>query len=129
MSTTNVSFSPNVPQLLALKTEGVFETGRYGDQVRYDLVDGRTLLLAPDVAAKLNLMEIQAGETFFSCTYWNGERNQPARWNVWFSPASERARAAAEEDQVAEQQLREPAVVIERKAIQTAPMPPVLATG
>jgi hypothetical protein len=125
-----VAFAPNVPQQLAIKAEGVFESGRAGDQVRYELVDGRTLILAPDVAAKLNMMEVAPGETFFLCKYWNGERKQPVRWNVWLSPDSEQARAAAEEDAVAEQ-LRQPVVVAaERKPVRQAPaLTPASGTG
>lgn len=127
----NVSFAPNVPQQLAIKAEGVFETGRAGDQVRYELADGRTLVLAPDVAAKLNLMEIAPGETFFLCKYWNGERKQPVRWNVWLSPDSEMARAAVEEDALAHQLRQSIANAGERKAVQSAVSSsvPVLATG
>ena len=125
-----ITFAPNVPQQLAIKAEGVFESGRAGDQVRYDLVDGRTLILAPDVAAKLNMMEVQPGETFFICRYWNGERKQPVRWNVWLSPDSERVRAAVEEDAIAHQLRQSIANAGERKAMQTAPaVAPTLATG
>jgi hypothetical protein len=91
-----VTFSPNVPQQVAFKAEGEYEAGRGGDTVRYDLVDGRTLFLAPEVAAKIVLMEIQPGETFHICKYWNRERRQPVRWNIWLSPDIEQARGEIE---------------------------------
>jgi hypothetical protein len=76
------------------------------DCVDYLLTDGRMMRLNTSVAASVNMLEITAGESFFVCKRWNGDRKQPPRWDVWLTPESEKARAAVEAPGI-EQQLRE----------------------
>lgn len=91
-----VIFTANEPQEMAFKVDGVPEVGPVGDTVRFDLVDGRVMYLAPDIAQKITAMEIQPGEVFHICRYFGGPRKRSPRWTVWLTSESEQARAIAE---------------------------------
>lgn len=92
-----VRFSPNIPQTLALQaSEGELDD-RY-NRVHFTLVDGREMVLSSHVAAKLNGLELKPGETFGICKRWTGEQSEPVSWTVWLSPATEQARAKAEQE-------------------------------
>jgi hypothetical protein len=63
-----VRFAANVPAEVALQcTDGVRVEGRYGDRVRYSLVDDRTMYVDPFVAERIKELAIQAGELFLIC--------------------------------------------------------------
>ena len=101
MSNLNVvSFAPNIPQQLSLReVEGQLLTGRFADQVYFQLSDGRGMVLDSETAAKLNLLELRPGEAFSISKQWDGNPKHPAEFTVWLTPQAERARAAAERDQ------------------------------
>ncbi len=102
-----ISFAPNVPQQLALAdTEGSILTGRFADQVYYQLSDGRGMVLDTDTAAKLNLLGMAAGEQFSICKQWSGRPRDPQVFAVWLSPSSEKQRAATEDPEDLMHQLQ-----------------------
>lgn len=79
-----VTFPPNVPQQIAVKwPDGKIVSGQFGDQVMYSVTDGRVMFLDMDVAAKINMLEVQPNEPFSICKRWNGQKGQPAVWDVW----------------------------------------------
>src|SRR5438128_12376509 len=93
-----VQFAPNVPQQLALAdTEGQLLTGRFADQVFYQLSDGRQMVLDSESAAKLNLLGLQSGEAFSICKEWSGKPRDPQVFTIWLSSASEKQRAHTED--------------------------------
>ena len=101
-----LKLEPNVPAQIALKfPEGRLVDSRFGQSVMFTLVDGRVLFLDSDVATSVNMLGVQPGERFFICKRWNGERKQPARWDVWLSPDAEKARAVEEAPEL-ERQVR-----------------------
>jgi len=62
----HVSFQSNVPEKVALAyRDGVLKDGMYGPRVRYTLTDGRLMWLDPDVAARINTMEISSRQEFW----------------------------------------------------------------
>ena len=57
------TFSPNVPQLIALADpQGDYNSDQ--EQVEYPLADGRILVLNTSEATRLNMLDLQIGETF-----------------------------------------------------------------
>jgi len=93
----NVHFKPNEPQTLALQEP---RSERFGDyEITYTLVDGRLLKVSKAVAAKINELDLQAGEAFGMCKQmvFNEQRKRlTPSWTVWLSPESEKARAQQE---------------------------------
>jgi hypothetical protein len=93
----NVHFKPNEPQTLAVQEPRAEHFGEY--EITYTLVDGRLLKVSKIVAAKINELDLQPGETFGMCKQmvFNEQRRRltPA-WTVWLSPESEKARAEQE---------------------------------
>jgi hypothetical protein len=90
---------PNVPQLIALK----YRTGKecsslYKEekQVYYTLTDGRGLYVDLAVSNAINNLKLGVAEPFHICKYWNGDKKQKPRLNVWYTVESERQRAADE---------------------------------
>jgi len=78
-----VTFQPNMPVRMALKfRDGKKVEGRFGDQEYYTLIDGRGMYLDLDVAAKLNVLELQPGEPFEVCKYWTGKKGDKPQWDV-----------------------------------------------
>lgn len=72
------------------------------------------MYLDTEVAASVNMMEIQPGEKFFVCKYYvDSEMSRPA-WSVWLAPETEKARAVREEPEL-ERQLRESIALEQRK--------------
>jgi len=99
-----VRFEPNVPQRCALKFAGPkMITGKWGERAMYSLTDGRVLFVDAKVAETIAMMDIRPGEAFYVCKRWNGDRQQAARWDVWLDPATEKARAKAEESEIESQ--------------------------
>ena len=79
-----VAFAPNIQQQVALKwPDGKIISNQYGDQMMYALTDGRVMFLDLDVAAKIRMLDVRAGEPFIICKRWNGQKGQPVRWDVW----------------------------------------------
>lgn len=111
MSNAFVTFAPNVPQMLSLKDpEGQILSGRFKDQVCFQLSDGRDMVLDSETASKLNLLELKQGEAFSICKKWDGDSRHAMEWSVWVAPQTEKARAKEEREQFSdfdfEEQLR-----------------------
>jgi hypothetical protein len=63
-----VRFAANMPLEIALQcTDGVRIEGRYGDRVKYTLMDDRTMYVDPFVAERIKELAIQPGELFQIC--------------------------------------------------------------
>jgi hypothetical protein len=86
-------FSPNVPQVIALQDpEGDYKPD--AEQVEYLLSDGRMLTLNTSDATRLNLLDLQPGETFSICKRLT--EGQLPYIEISLSTATEQARAAQE---------------------------------
>src|ERR1041384_1443464 len=104
-------FESNRPVQLALDRADAEPEGEF--QWRYPLADGRDLVVSRDLAASINLLELQPGELFWICKRVKaGER---LVWDCWLDPATEKARARAERPDMAELLRESIAVVVERK--------------
>jgi len=93
----NIHFEPNVPQTLALQAPRSEQFGDY--EITYTLTDGRLLKVSKAVAAKINELDLQPGETFGMCKQmvFNEQRKRlTPSWTVWLTPESEKARAQQE---------------------------------
>jgi hypothetical protein len=78
-----ILFQPNMPVRMALKyADGKTVEGRFGDQEYYTLTDGRCMYVNPDVAAKINQLELRPGEPFEICKYWSGKKGESPQWDV-----------------------------------------------
>jgi hypothetical protein len=92
-----VHFETNVPQTLALQEP---RSERFGDyEITYTLTDGRLLKVSKAVAAKINELDLQPGETFGMCKQmvFNEQRKRlTPSWTVWLTPETEKARAHQE---------------------------------
>lgn len=92
-----VHFEPNVPQTLALQEPTAEKFGEY--EITYTLTDGRLLKVSKQLAAKINELDLQPGETFGICKQmvFNEQRKRTTpSWTVWLSPESEKTRAQHE---------------------------------
>jgi hypothetical protein len=79
-----VSFQSNVPEKVALAyPDGVLKDGMYGPRVRYTLADGRLMWLDPDVAARINTMEISPRQEFWIVKRRPAGRGQKTRWDIY----------------------------------------------
>jgi hypothetical protein len=79
-----VSFQSNVPEKVALAyPDGVLKDGMYGPRVRYTLTDGRLMWLDPDVAARINTMEISPRQEFWIVKRKPAGRGQKTRWDIY----------------------------------------------
>src|SRR5437763_1042040 len=95
-----IKFQANVPESVTLRHgNGKIVDGRFGEQVYYSLADGRCMYLDLGVAQKLNVLEVQAGESVSICKRGGGV------WDVWLSPETEKMRAARDVGSV-EERLR-----------------------
>jgi hypothetical protein len=84
-------FAPNVPQIIALQDpEGDYKPEQ--EEVEYLLTDGRILVLNVPDATRLNLMNLQTGETFSVCKRIT--EGQLPYIEIALSNATEKARAA-----------------------------------
>jgi hypothetical protein len=80
----HVSFQSNVPEKVALAyPDGVLKDGMYGSRVRYTLTDGRLMWLDPDVAARINTMEISPRQEFWIVKRKPAGRSQKTRWDIY----------------------------------------------
>jgi hypothetical protein len=88
-------FAPNVPQIIALQDpEGDYKPDQ--EEVEYLLTDGRILVLNVPDATRLNLMDLQTGETFSVCKRLT--EGQLPYIEIALSNATEKARAAQEQE-------------------------------
>lgn len=118
-----IRFSPNIVQQLALADlSPMLEEHQGWDMWLYELTDGRTLAVSPEVAAKINGLDLRPGEPFHIVKRWNGERRQKARWDVWLSGETEKARAQAESSDL-ENQLRQSIEIQASKRTMPTPLP------
>src|SRR5215469_13642084 len=79
-----VSFQSNVPEKVALAClDGVLKDGMYGPRVRYSLTDGRMMWLDPEVAARINTMEISPLQEFWIVKRKPAGRGQKTRWDIY----------------------------------------------
>lgn len=93
----NVHFETNVPQTFALQEPRSEHFGDY--EITYTLTDGRLLKVSKEVATKINLLDLQPGETFSVCKkmrFNEQRRRETPSWTVWLTPESEHARAKQE---------------------------------
>ena len=93
----NVHFKPNEPQTLALVEPRSEQFGDY--EITYTLTDGRLLKVSKQLAAKINELDLQPGETFGICkqmVYNEQRKRDTPSWTVWLTPESEKARAKQE---------------------------------
>ncbi|HME59225.1 MAG TPA: hypothetical protein VKF63_12860 [Terracidiphilus sp.] len=93
----NIHFEPNVPQTLALQEPRSEKFGDY--EITYTLTDGRLLKVSKIVAAKINELDLQPGESFGICkqmVFNEQRRRNTPEWTVWLTPESEKARAKLE---------------------------------
>jgi len=93
----NVHFQPNEPQTLALMEPRSEQFGDY--EITYTLTYGRLLKVSKQLAAKINELDLQPGETFSMCKQmvFNEQRKRlTPSWIVWLTPESEKARAKQE---------------------------------
>lgn len=88
-----VHFSPNVPQQIALKETTPTQDG---PDWRFELEDGRALVVPRKAAVAILELDPAAGESFMVCKRWDGEPNHPPYWDLWLSPRAEQERAASE---------------------------------
>ena len=98
------------------------QKGSRGEEVLYTLTDGRQMRIAKDVASKISLLDIQATESFCICKRWNGRRRQPVLWDVWRTPAAERARAVEDMAETElESQLRQSITTVQKSSVLLVP--------
>src|SRR5579864_3682177 len=101
-----VEFPPNTSIPISLKyREGKTVEGRFGDQMYYTLSDGRCMYLDLDVAAKINLLDVQKGETFMMAKRWSGRKGETPQWDVWRPGPGQAPPAAAPTTSAAETPL------------------------
>ncbi len=63
-----VTFETNVPVPVALaQTEGMDVQGRYGDEVMYNLQDGRVMFVPPSIRDEIKKLEVKPGEAVQVC--------------------------------------------------------------
>jgi len=96
-----IELRPNEPQEMALAGEISPCKLPNGLGCLYTLADGRILHLGESVARSVADLQLKPGETFRVCLHQKG--SGLPYWSVWLSPETERARAAAEAPDLAEQ--------------------------
>lgn len=100
-----VKFTPNEPQELTLDRATEPYKLPNGAGSLYTLSDGRTLHLASSQADSLGVLKLGAGESFRICLH-DQKRGEIPFWSIWLSPATEKARAAAETSEIEAQLSR-----------------------
>jgi hypothetical protein len=94
-----IRFELHVPQEVTLQSAGKIVDGQYGQQTMYRLQDGRVMYLDLAVSQKLNVLDVQPGETVGICKRGKGV------WDVWLSAATEQMRSARGDRNQLERQL------------------------
>ena len=114
-------FVPNVPAIVSLaQSEAEYDPDTA--ESSYQLSDGRTLILGTADATRLNLLDLQAGETFGLCRRWQDERNVSTNLDIWLTPATEQARAEQEKPAPIPEIPRKP-IARRRKVQEIVPTP------
>lgn len=91
-------FAPNIPQLVALQdSQGDYNPD--AGQVHYLTTDGRDLVLNTSDATRLNLLDLQPGETLWITKRVGSEGGLPYI-EMTLSPATEKERATKEAEAV-----------------------------
>ena len=89
-------FVPNVPQIVSLVQPEAEYDSNTGES-SYQLSDGRALVLGTADATRLNLLDLQPGETFGIRKVYQDEKMVGTHLEMWLTPATEQARAQAEQ--------------------------------
>ena len=87
-----IRFQPNQPQSFFFPSTGPY-TLPNGAGCLYPLSSGEWLYLGQAQADSLALLNLMGGEEFAVCLYGHGKVPE---WQVWLTPATEKARAAVE---------------------------------
>lgn len=117
-----VRLKPNVPQQLALaETDPQLDERDWGDFYIYHLTDGRFLSVNSEVAASINILDLDPGEPFCICKRWSGKRREKSYWDVWRAGEPERSRAKGESE--LESKLRQ-SIDLAKQRGPVTPMPP-----
>jgi hypothetical protein len=91
-------FTPNVPAIISLaQSEGAYDSE--AGTVAYQLSDGREMVVNTEFATRINLLDLQPGESFGVCKRVTEDRHPPY-FDVWLSPATEQERAKQEAEAV-----------------------------
>lgn len=108
-----VEFDLNVPVEVALKyPQGKIISTRNGERVMYTTCDDRVVFLDLAQGQQINELGVNVREKFCICKRKKG--TGPVEWDVWLSPETEKARAAAEM-----QRRPEPPSELEQKLAQS----------
>lgn len=103
-----LQFAPNVPLQVSLaETEGQPLTGQFTGQVYFTLSDNRALVVDSLTAEKIRQLRLNVGEPFFLSKQWDGDPRHSMEFSVWLTPTAEKARAAADRQQFAGEDLEE----------------------
>lgn len=119
----HIHFTANVPQVLSLSDPMGDWDGGY--TVSYPTEDRRTLVLPKQTAVRLNLLGLQAGETFGICRRAGTEPGSPSYWDIWLTPETEQRRAEAEKQEQETKAAAEPVQPKGRKLRSVPRKPPV----
>lgn len=107
-----IEFKPNEPQEMTLQRDSSPYTLPQGGGCLYVLSDSRIAHLNPECARAVADLNLGPGESFRVCLHQRG--NGLSYWSAWLSPATEKARAAAEAPEL-ERQLRESIEIVSRR--------------
>jgi hypothetical protein len=106
MQRESIQFLSNVPVPVALKyADGKFVDGIYGQRVMYTTTEDKVMFLDPDVAAKINALEVAPGEEFLICKQRPNGKGAKTIWKVW-RPEDQRVPATIEGESSIERDLR-----------------------
>lgn len=107
-----IEFRANGPQEMTLQRDSIPYTLPQGGGCLYVLSDGRIVHLNPECVRAIGDLKLGPGESFLVCLHQRG--SGLAYWSVWLSPATEKARAAAEAPDL-ERQLAESLAIASRR--------------
>ena len=78
-----VEFPPSAPVTVALKySQGRTISGQYGERVMFTLTDGRVMFLAPEVAGRIESLDINVRESFTITRGPTGQNGAPGNWDI-----------------------------------------------
>jgi len=105
-----VSFETNVPMSVVLaQTEGMDVQGRYGDEVMYDLQDGRVMFVPLSIRDQIRKLAVKPGETLQVCRREVEVRGEPCiEWTVSRRESSQSPKAV----QVVQRKLEAAGLVV-----------------
>jgi hypothetical protein len=125
MPLDKIKFETNEPTAVILRhPAGKIVDGRFGQQVYYTLASpaNSCMYVELDVAQKINLLEVQAGEVIVIC-----KRNSKV-CDVWLSPETEKMRAAKDYGSI-EQRLRASVTAVNENRYATMRVPVLVGGG